>query len=88
MVSATTAEVSHRTPPFGGSLVFLLTNLPLGVVAFGLLTGFISAGIGSAVVWVGVALLALVVLAVRGAARLEPAPAGRQAARPLEGALA
>jgi len=73
MVSATTAEVSHRTPPFGGSLVFLLTNLPLGVVAFGLLTGFISAGIGSAVVWVGVALLALVVLAVRGAARLERA---------------
>jgi hypothetical protein len=71
MVSA--VETRRRTPPLGGALVFLLMNLPLGVVAFGLLTGFVSAGLGSAVVWVGVGLLALVVLAVRGAARLERA---------------
>jgi hypothetical protein len=63
----------RRDPPFGGSLVFLLMNLPLGVLAFGLLTSFISAGLGTAVVWVGVGLLALIVLAVRGAARLERA---------------
>lgn len=63
----------RRDPPFGGSVVFLLMNLPLGVLAFGLLTSFAAAGLGTAVVWVGVGLLALVVLAVRGAARLERA---------------
>ncbi|WP_290053322.1 sensor domain-containing protein [Amycolatopsis solani] len=62
-----------RDPPFGGSVVFLLMNLPLGVVAFALLTSFTAAGLGTAVVWVGVGLLALLVLAVRGAARLERA---------------
>lgn len=63
----------RRDPPFGGSVVFLLMNLPLGVLAFGFLAAFVPAGAGTAVVWVGVALLALVVLAVRGAARLERA---------------
>ncbi|RSM34539.1 two-component system sensor kinase [Amycolatopsis balhimycina DSM 5908] len=63
----------RRDPPFGGSLVFLLMNLPLGVSAFALLTSFTATGLGTAVVWVGVGLLALVVLAVRGAARMERA---------------
>ena len=63
----------RRDPPFGGSVVFLLMNLPLGVAAFALLTSFTAAGLGTAVVWVGVGLLALVVLAVRGAARMERA---------------
>ncbi|MEU0537889.1 sensor domain-containing protein [Amycolatopsis tolypomycina] len=63
----------RRDPPFGGSVVFLLMNLPLGVLAFGFLTALVSAGVGTAVVWVGVGLLAVVVLGVRGAARLERA---------------
>ncbi|WP_460441334.1 sensor domain-containing protein [Amycolatopsis stemonae] len=63
----------RRDPPFGGSVVFLLMNLPLGVLAFALLTTFTAAGLGTAVVWVGVGLLAVLVLAVRGAARLERA---------------
>lgn len=63
----------RRVPSLGGSVVFLLMNLPLGVLAFGLLTGFIAAGVGSAIVWFGVALLALVALSVRGAARMERA---------------
>ncbi|GAB3156117.1 sensor domain-containing protein [Amycolatopsis stemonae] len=54
-------------------MVFLLMNLPLGVLAFALLTTFTAAGLGTAVVWVGVGLLAVLVLAVRGAARLERA---------------
>jgi hypothetical protein len=65
--------VERRDPPFGGSVVFLLMNLPLGVVAFAVLTSFAAAGAGTAVVWVGVGLLAVLVLAVRGAARLERA---------------
>jgi hypothetical protein len=64
---------ARRDPPFGGSVVFLLMNLPMGIVAFTLLTSFAAAGLGTAVVWVGVGLLALLVLAVRGAARLERA---------------
>jgi hypothetical protein len=63
----------RRDPPFGGSVVFLLMNLPLGVAAFVLLTSFAAAGLGTAVVWVGVGLLALLVLAVRGGARMERA---------------
>ncbi|MEV7039032.1 sensor domain-containing protein [Amycolatopsis sp. NPDC051061] len=63
----------RRDPPFGGSVVFLLMNLPLGVAAFVVLTSFAGAGLGTAVVWVGVGLLALLVLAVRGAARVERA---------------
>ncbi|WP_372669690.1 sensor domain-containing protein [Amycolatopsis kentuckyensis] len=64
---------ARRDPPFGGSVVFLLMNLPLGVLAFAALTTFGAAGLGTAVVWVGVGLLALLVLAVRGAGRLERA---------------
>ncbi|MDT7805246.1 MAG: hypothetical protein QOI78_8679 [Actinomycetota bacterium] len=64
---------ARRDPPFGGSVVFLLMNLPLGVAAFALLTSFTAAGLGTAVVWVGVGLLAVLVLAVRGAARMERA---------------
>ena len=63
----------RRDPPFGGSVVFLLMNLPLGVAAFVVLTSFAAAGLGTAVVWVGVGLLALLVLAVRGGARMERA---------------
>lgn len=63
----------RRDPPFGGSVVFLLMNLPLGVVAFALLTSLGAAGLGTAVVWVGVGLLAVLVLGVRGGARLERA---------------
>ncbi|WP_410659014.1 sensor domain-containing protein [Amycolatopsis sp. lyj-112] len=66
-------ELSRSDPSFGGSLVYLLMNLPMGVVAFALLVSFISLGVGTLVVWLGVAVLALVVLAVRGAARMERA---------------
>jgi hypothetical protein len=63
----------RRDPPFGGSVVFLLLNLPWGVVAFVVLVSFTAAGLGTAVVWLGVGLLAVLVLAARGAARLERA---------------
>lgn len=66
-------ELSRSDPSFSGSLVYLLMNLPMGVVAFALLVSFISLGVGTLVVWLGVAVLALVVLAVRGAARMERA---------------
>jgi hypothetical protein len=66
-------ELSRSDPSFGGSLVYLLMNLPMGIIAFTLLVSFISLGVGTVVVWLGLPVLALVVLAVRGAARMERA---------------
>ncbi|MEC3978950.1 sensor domain-containing protein [Amycolatopsis sp. H20-H5] len=60
-------------PSFGGSLAYLLMNLPLGVFAFVWLVTLTASGLGTVVVWLGVPLLALLVLSVRGAARLERA---------------
>jgi putative sensor protein len=60
-------------PPIAGSLLYLLMNLPLGIVTFTSLVTLIIVGISSAIFWVGVPILALAVLGVRGAARAERA---------------
>ncbi|SFP09959.1 Putative sensor [Amycolatopsis arida] len=62
-----------RRPPVGGSLAYLLMNLPLGVFWFVLLLTLSAVGIGTAVIWVGVPILALAVLLTRGGAHLERA---------------
>lgn len=73
----TTALIEQDTrraePSLGGSLTFLLLNLPLGVFAFTWIVTLSAAGLGTVVVWVGLPMLALLVLSVRGAARLERA---------------
>ncbi|WP_037307666.1 sensor domain-containing protein [Amycolatopsis orientalis] len=66
-------ELRRSDPSFGGSLVYLLMNLPMGVLAFALLMAFGWLGIGTAIVWIGLPILALVILSVRGAARMERA---------------
>lgn len=58
-------------PPVTGSLLYLIMNLPLGIVAFASLTTLTSVGVSTAIIWVGVPVLALLVLGVRGAARAE-----------------
>ncbi|MBB4685904.1 sensor domain-containing protein [Amycolatopsis jiangsuensis] len=63
----------HRTPPLGGSVAFLLLNLPLGILSFSLITALTAAGLGTAIVWLGIPLLGALVLLVRGAARMERA---------------
>ncbi|WP_020662270.1 sensor domain-containing protein [Amycolatopsis benzoatilytica] len=67
------ADRSHRrrTPPLGGSLAYLLLNFPIGVFSFALITALGSAGLGTVVVWIGVPLLALLLLFVRAAGRME-----------------
>ncbi len=60
-------------PPLLGALGYLLLNLPLGIAGFvGVITLF-SVGASTAVVWVGLPVLALAVALTRGAARLERA---------------
>jgi hypothetical protein len=66
-------KLSRSDPSFGGSLAYLLMNLPMGVLAFALLMSFGWLGIGTAIVWIGLPILALVILSVRGAARMERA---------------
>ncbi|GAA3544972.1 sensor domain-containing protein [Amycolatopsis ultiminotia] len=67
------AKPGRRTPPLSGALAFLLLNLPLGILGFTLITALTAAGLGTAIVWLGVPLLGLLVLLVRGAGRMERA---------------
>lgn len=60
-------------PPLAGSLAFLLLSFPLGVAWFVVLVTLISAGIGTAIVWVGLGVLALAVVLWRGGAQVERA---------------
>ncbi|MCG3757355.1 sensor domain-containing protein [Amycolatopsis sp. Poz14] len=61
----------RRTPPLGGALAYLLLNLPIGILSFTLIVTLGSAGLGTIVVWLGVPLLALLVLFARTAGRVE-----------------
>lgn len=58
-------------PRLLGALAYLVSNLAAGIVGFVLMVTLISVGIGTAVIWVGVAVLALALVVLRGAARLE-----------------
>ena len=67
------ADRSHRrrTPPLGGSLVYLLLNFPIGVFSFVLITTLVSFGLSTIVVWIGLPALAFLLLFVRAAGRVE-----------------
>ena len=67
------ASVHRPNTPFGGSLAYLLMNLPLGIAGFTVLLTLITTGIGTAIVWVGLPLAAFAILLARGAARVERA---------------
>jgi putative sensor protein len=63
----------HPRPGVSGSVLYLLMNLPLGIAAFVSLVTLTLVGLSTSIIWVGVPVLALVVLGVRGAARAERA---------------
>ena len=72
----TPAHVTERdgtnpNPPVLGSLAYLLLNFPLGIASFVFVVTMVSVGFSTAVIWVGVPVLAIAVLVWRGAARLE-----------------
>lgn len=78
MTTATAERDTDRgsatvNPGFAGSLTYLLMNFPLGIAAFVGLITLTAVGIGTAVIWVGLPILALAVLICRGAGRLERA---------------
>jgi hypothetical protein len=67
------ADRRRSRTPIGGSVLYLLMNLPLGVASFVLMVTLLSVGLGTAVVWVGVPILALALLLARGIAKVERA---------------
>lgn len=74
MTSAYSEQDGTRPrPSTGGSLVYLVANLPLGIASFTVLVTLTAVGISTVVIWVGLPVLMLMVLAVRGAARAERA---------------
>jgi len=73
----TAATVEHEEaagkPGFFGSLTYLLMNFPLGIFAFVSLVTLTAVGAGTVIIWVGLPVLAALILGCRGAARLERA---------------
>lgn len=71
MAPASFGKQTSTRPPVVGSLGYLLLNLPLGVAGFAVLLVLTVAGVGMAIVWIGVPLVALAILLARGAGHLE-----------------
>lgn len=62
-------------PRLGGSLVYLLLNLPLGIAWFTLLVTLVAVGVSTAIIWVGLLIAGFAVLLWRGGAHVERARA-------------
>ena len=67
----TERDGSRPNPPVLGSLAYLLLNLPVGIAGFVFVVTAVSVGVSTAIIWVGVPVLALAMLVWRGGARLE-----------------
>jgi hypothetical protein len=72
-------DYPRTSSPLGGSLAYLLMNLPLGIAGFVTLFTLLVTGLSTAVVWVGLTLLAFAVRLARGAARAERAERAERA---------
>ncbi|WP_189212421.1 sensor domain-containing protein [Actinokineospora fastidiosa] len=60
-------------PPLTGSVVYLVMNLGVGIAGFVTLVTLFAVGLGTAIIWVGLPVLALAVLLCRGGAQVERA---------------
>ncbi|MBM7772220.1 hypothetical protein JOD54_002424 [Actinokineospora baliensis] len=67
------SDGTRPDPSVLGSLGYLAMNLPVGIAGFVAVVTLFSVGIGTAVVWVGLPVLALAVVGARVAARVERA---------------
>jgi signal transduction histidine kinase len=64
-------RVAVRPPGIGARLLYLVTGLPLCIVAFVVAIAGFAAGVSTIIVWVGVPILALTFTACRGLADVE-----------------
>jgi putative sensor protein len=67
----TTTDGTRPNPPLLGALAYLVMNLPVGIGSFVFVVVATSVGIGTAIIWVGLAVLAVGLLVTRGLANLE-----------------
>jgi hypothetical protein len=72
MTTTTTERDGTRPdPPLLGSLAYLVMNLPVGIASFVFVVTTVAVGVSTVVVWVGLGVLALAVLGMRGMTALE-----------------
>jgi hypothetical protein len=69
----TELDGTRPDPPLFGSLAYMVMNLPIGIATFVFVVTTMSVGLGTVIVWVGLAVLAVAMLAWRGFAQLERA---------------
>ncbi|MEU3271316.1 sensor domain-containing protein [Saccharomonospora sp. NPDC006951] len=68
-----TTEKDRSRPPLFGSLGYLLLNLPIGIAGFVAIVALGSVGATTLIIWIGIPVLALLLVSVRAAARIERA---------------
>lgn len=71
MTTTTERDGTRPNPPLLGSLAYLVMNLPIGVASFTFVVTTMAVGVSTAIVWVGVAVLVLAMLGMRGMTTLE-----------------
>lgn len=69
----TERDGTRPNPPLLGSLLYLVMNLPIGIATFVFVVTALSVGLGTVVIWVGLAVLAVAMLVWRGFAQVERA---------------
>lgn len=69
----TERDGTRPNPPLLGSLAYLVMNLPIGIGSFVFVITTLSVGVSTVIIWVGLAVLAVSMLAWRGFAQVERA---------------
>jgi hypothetical protein len=69
----TERDGTRPDPPVFGSLAYLVMNLPIGIASFVFVVTMLAVGAGTVIVWVGLGVLAVAMLAWRGFAQAERA---------------
>jgi len=70
-MTTTHRDGTRPNPPLLGSLAYLAMNLPIGIGSFVFVVTTMSIGVSTVIIWVGLAVLAVATLAMRGLASLE-----------------
>lgn len=71
MTTTTERDGTRPNPPLLGALAYLVMNLPVGIASFVFVVTTMSVGVSTVIIWVGLAVLALAMLGMRGMATLE-----------------
>lgn len=70
-MTTTHRDGTRPNPPLLGSLAYLAMNLPIGIATFVFVVTTLSIGVGTIIIWVGLAVLAISILVMRGLTSME-----------------